>query len=99
MQRYRCTRAVLMWCVFWGLILWAALRYGVLPVGDAGGDAGYLAGIYARMTASLYYQIMVVLFLGVFSYGVALLAVLSLWIRGAYGWGAGASGGAGAGRA
>ena len=75
----RCTRALVLWCAFSGLVMSGLLRYGVLP--SAEGAEGYLAGLYERARTTLFYQVMIVVFLGCAMYSLALVATLGRWLR------------------
>ena len=55
------------------------LRYGVLPTAE--GAEGYLAGLYERARTTLFYQVMIAVFLGCALYSVALVVTLSHWLR------------------
>lgn len=79
MRAVYCTRAVILWCAFFGLIAAFLLRYGILPEGDPNG--GYLSGVYDRTRTSLFYQVMVVAFFGCVAYCMALIVTLDQWIR------------------
>ena len=74
-----CTRALVLWCAFFGIVLNGLVRYGVLP--SAEGAEGYLAGIYERSRTTLFYQLMIAVFVGCALYTVALVATLGQWLR------------------
>lgn len=79
MTSLRCTRALLLWCAFVGLVAWFLLRYDLLP--SAEGMEGYLPSLYERTRASFYYQSMIVFFLGCIAYCISLIATLGKWQR------------------
>ena len=79
MRKLDCTIALILWCVAFGLLVAFALRYSLLPEGSL--EAGYLEGVYERSRTSLFYQVMIVVFLGCAGYCVALIVTLDKWIR------------------
>jgi len=79
MLAFRCTRALIIWCVLFGVLAALIARYDLLPTLDA--DTSYLAGLYERTKTSVAYQAMLVGFFGCTAYAFALLATLSGWIK------------------
>ena len=79
MTKLRCTRALLLWCGVFGLVIAFLLRYGLLPKGSE--DGPYLLGVYTRALDSLFYQGMIVAALGCLAYCVVLILTLDRWIR------------------
>lgn len=79
MKSFHCTRALLLWCGLFGVIAAFLLRYGVLPETNPNGP--YLIGLYERAKDSLFYQFIIVAFLGCVAYCIALIATLDRWIR------------------
>lgn len=79
MRKLHCTASLVLWCAAFALLTAIVLRYALLPEGSL--DAGYLEGVYERSRTSLFYQVMIVLFLGCAGYCVMLIATLNGWIR------------------
>lgn len=77
MRSFHCTRALLLWCCFFGLLLAFLSRYGVLPEADPNAD--YLSGLYERTRTNGLYQAMIAVFVGCAAYGVALIGTLVRW--------------------
>ena len=79
MRAPRCTRALVLWCAFFGIVVAGLLRYGILP--SAEGAGGYLLGLYERARTTLFYQMMVAVFFGCALYSMALIITLGHWLR------------------
>ena len=79
MRKLRCTIALLLWCSGFALLAALLLRYAILP--EASQQAGYLEGVDERSRTTMFYQVMIVAFLGCAGYCVALMLALGAWIR------------------